>query len=92
NSAGYLCSRLQHCPLWPRVLVLDLVAPTPKGTKWGVLAGSSVNVGSITWNLLHQASLLGKAIQDANLHNWSQMEVYLWMYFKAYLQTQCLFA
>lgn len=29
------------------------------------LGGSSVNVGSIPWNLLHQASLLGKAIQDA---------------------------
>uniref|UniRef100_A0A4W5JEK2 Pyridine nucleotide-disulphide oxidoreductase N-terminal domain-containing protein n=1 Tax=Hucho hucho TaxID=62062 RepID=A0A4W5JEK2_9TELE len=52
-----------------RVLVLDLVAPTPKGTKLG-LGGSSVNVGSIPRNLLHQASLLGKAIQDARKYSW----------------------
>ena len=30
--------------------------------------------------------------ESDNCHNLSQLEVYLWMYFKAYLQTQCLFA
>ena len=28
----------------------------------------------------------------ANWHNLSQLEEYLWMYFKVYLQSQCLFA
>ena len=31
-----------------------------------------------------------RSFWQANWHNLSQLEVYLWMYFKAYLQTQCL--
>uniref|UniRef100_A0AAZ3PD96 FAD/NAD(P)-binding domain-containing protein n=1 Tax=Oncorhynchus tshawytscha TaxID=74940 RepID=A0AAZ3PD96_ONCTS len=63
GGSGGLAVAKRGCWFGRRVLVLDLVAPTPKVTKWG-LAGSSVNVGSIPRKLLHQASPLGKAIQD----------------------------
>ena len=32
------------------------------------------------------------ALEASVRHHLSQLEMYLWMYFKAYFQTQCLFA
>uniref|UniRef100_A0A674AHW5 Uncharacterized protein n=1 Tax=Salmo trutta TaxID=8032 RepID=A0A674AHW5_SALTR len=69
GGSGGLAVSKEAAGFGRRVLVLDLVAPTPKVTNWG-LGGSSVNVGSIPRKLLHQASLLGKAIQDARKYGW----------------------
>lgn len=49
--------------------LLDFVAPSPVGTKWG-LGGTCVNVGCIPKKLFHQASLLGESIQDAKAYGW----------------------
>ena len=45
-----------------RVAVLDYVTPSVQGTTWG-LGGTCVNVGCIPKKLMHQAALLGEAIQ-----------------------------
>lgn len=39
------------------------------GTKWG-LGGTCVNVGCIPKKLMHQAALLGTALQDARKYGW----------------------
>eukprot|EP00063_Salmo_salar_P088792 XP_014063627.1 PREDICTED: thioredoxin reductase 1, cytoplasmic-like isoform X2 [Salmo salar] len=67
GGSGGLAVSKEAAGFGRRVLVLDLVAPTPEVTKW---RGSSVNVGSIPRKILHQASLLGKAIQDARKYGW----------------------
>ncbi|XP_014063626.2 thioredoxin reductase 1, cytoplasmic isoform X2 [Salmo salar] len=69
GGSGGLAVSKEAAGFGRRVLVLDLVAPTPEVTKWR-LGGSSVNVGSIPRKILHQASLLGKAIQDARKYGW----------------------
>ncbi|XP_013856788.1 thioredoxin reductase 3, partial [Austrofundulus limnaeus] len=66
-----------------KVMVLDYVVPTPKGTTWG-LGGTCVNVGCIPKKLMHQTALLSTAIQDARKfgwefdesvkHNWEEMK------------------
>ncbi|XP_031725730.1 thioredoxin reductase 1, cytoplasmic [Anarrhichthys ocellatus] len=55
-----------------KVLILDLVAPSPRGTK-RELGGSSLNMDSIR-RFLQQASLLGKAIQDSQKYGWRLKE------------------
>uniref|UniRef100_UPI003AB0C833 thioredoxin reductase 1, cytoplasmic-like n=1 Tax=Centroberyx gerrardi TaxID=166262 RepID=UPI003AB0C833 len=50
-----------------RKKVCLLVSPSPKGAK--DLGGSSINMSSIR-KLLHQASLLGEAIQDSQKYGW----------------------
>ncbi|KAL0962822.1 hypothetical protein UPYG_G00345940 [Umbra pygmaea] len=52
-----------------KVMVLGFVSPTHNGSSSG-LTGSSWNMGCITRKLMHQASLLGKAIQDAQKYGW----------------------
>ncbi|NXP79903.1 TRXR1 reductase, partial [Ramphastos sulfuratus] len=56
-----------------KVLVLDFVKPTPLGTSWG-LGGTCVNVGCIPKKLMHQAALLGQALQDARKFGWQFTE------------------
>ncbi|KAK2501799.1 hypothetical protein MC885_009883 [Smutsia gigantea] len=53
-----------------KVLVLDFVTPTPLGTRWG-LGGTCVNVGCIPKKLMHQAALLGQALQDSRTYGWN---------------------
>ncbi|KGL77216.1 Thioredoxin reductase 1, cytoplasmic, partial [Tinamus guttatus] len=56
-----------------KVMVLDFVTPTPLGTSWG-LGGTCVNVGCIPKKLMHQAALLGQALQDARKFGWQFTE------------------
>uniref|UniRef100_A0A8V5HDS8 thioredoxin-disulfide reductase (NADPH) n=1 Tax=Melopsittacus undulatus TaxID=13146 RepID=A0A8V5HDS8_MELUD len=56
-----------------KVLVLDYVVPTPLGTSWG-LGGTCVNVGCIPKKLMHQAALLGQALQDSRKYGWQYEE------------------
>ncbi|KFV74912.1 Thioredoxin reductase 1, cytoplasmic, partial [Dryobates pubescens] len=56
-----------------KVLVLDFVKPTPLGNSWG-LGGTCVNVGCIPKKLMHQAALLGQALQDARKFGWQFTE------------------
>ncbi|KAG8128101.1 putative Thioredoxin reductase 3-like protein [Naja naja] len=64
------------CTLGKKVMVLDYVVPTPLGTTWG-LGGTCVNVGCIPKKLMHQAALLGQALQDSRRFGWEydQQEV-----------------
>ncbi|XP_078241370.1 thioredoxin reductase 3 isoform X2 [Pogona vitticeps] len=54
-------------------MVLDYVVPTPLGTTWG-LGGTCVNVGCIPKKLMHQAALLGQALQDSRKFGWEYDE------------------
>ncbi|KGL95278.1 Thioredoxin reductase 1, cytoplasmic, partial [Charadrius vociferus] len=56
-----------------KVLVLDFVLPTPLGNSWG-LGGTCVNVGCIPKKLMHQAALLGQALQDSRKFGWQFTE------------------
>jgi thioredoxin/glutathione reductase (selenoprotein) len=68
GSGGLACAK-EAAQLGQKVAVLDWVKPTPIGTKWG-LGGTCVNVGCIPKKLMHQASLLGEAIHDAQAYGW----------------------
>ena len=48
--------------LGARVCVLDFVAPSPRGTKWGI-GGTCVNVGCIPKKLMHRAALVGEEVR-----------------------------
>ncbi|KFR01767.1 Thioredoxin reductase 1, cytoplasmic, partial [Opisthocomus hoazin] len=56
-----------------KVMVLDFVTPTPLGNSWG-LGGTCVNVGCIPKKLMHQAALLGQALQDSRKFGWQFTE------------------
>uniref|UniRef100_A0A667WJR9 thioredoxin-disulfide reductase (NADPH) n=1 Tax=Myripristis murdjan TaxID=586833 RepID=A0A667WJR9_9TELE len=68
GSGGLACSK-EAAMLGKKVMVLDYVVPTPKGTTWG-LGGTCVNVGCIPKKLMHQTALLGTAMQDARKFGW----------------------
>ncbi|XP_065811423.1 thioredoxin reductase 3 isoform X1 [Labrus bergylta] len=68
GSGGLACSK-EAALLGKKVMVLDYVVPTPKGTTWG-LGGTCVNVGCIPKKLMHQTALLGTAMQDARKFGW----------------------
>lgn len=68
GSGGLACAK-EACNIGAKVAVLDFVKPSPIGTKWG-LGGTCVNVGCIPKKLMHQASLLGEAIHDAQSYGW----------------------
>lgn len=82
GSGGLACSK-EAASLGKKVMVLDYVVPTPKGTVWG-LGGTCVNVGCIPKKLMHQTALLSSAMQDARTfgwefeetvkHNWEKMK------------------
>ncbi|XP_077459078.1 thioredoxin reductase 3 [Stigmatopora argus] len=82
GSGGLACSK-EAANLGKKVMVLDFVVPTPKGTTWG-LGGTCVNVGCIPKKLMHQTALLGTALHDARKfgwefdetvkHNWEKMK------------------
>ncbi|NXF02577.1 TRXR1 reductase, partial [Smithornis capensis] len=56
-----------------KVMVVDFVMPTPLGSSWG-LGGTCVNVGCIPKKLMHQAALLGQALQDSRKFGWQFTE------------------
>ena len=62
GGSGGLAAAKEAASLGAKVAVLDYVTPTPKGTRWG-LGGTCVNVGCIPKKLMHQAALLGDAIE-----------------------------
>ncbi|XP_032368905.1 thioredoxin reductase 3 isoform X1 [Etheostoma spectabile] len=68
GSGGLACSK-EAAALGKKVMVLDYVVPTPKGTTWG-LGGTCVNVGCIPKKLMHQTAVLGTAVQDARKFGW----------------------
>ncbi|XP_037086398.1 thioredoxin reductase 1, cytoplasmic-like isoform X2 [Pollicipes pollicipes] len=69
GSGGLACSK-EAAKLGARVAVCDFVKPSPQGTTWG-LGGTCVNVGCIPKKLMHQAALLGEAVDDAAKFGWS---------------------
>ncbi|NXV34798.1 TRXR3 reductase, partial [Rissa tridactyla] len=72
GSGGLACSK-EAAALGKKVMVLDYVVPTPLGTSWG-LGGTCVNVGCIPKKLMHQAALLGQALQDSRKYGWQYEE------------------
>lgn len=62
GGSGGLAAAKEATNLGAKVAVLDYVTPSPQGTKWG-LGGTCVNVGCIPKKLMHQAALLGEAIE-----------------------------
>uniref|UniRef100_A0A8B9LT75 Thioredoxin reductase 1, cytoplasmic n=1 Tax=Astyanax mexicanus TaxID=7994 RepID=A0A8B9LT75_ASTMX len=72
GSGGLACSK-EAANLGKKVMVLDYVVPTPKGTTWG-LGGTCVNVGCIPKKLMHQTALMGTALQDARKFGWEFSE------------------
>uniref|UniRef100_A0AAQ5XDE4 Thioredoxin-disulfide reductase n=1 Tax=Amphiprion ocellaris TaxID=80972 RepID=A0AAQ5XDE4_AMPOC len=68
GSGGLACSK-EAANLGKKVMVLDYVVPTPKGTTWG-LGGTCVNVGCIPKKLMHQTAMLATAMQDARKFGW----------------------
>ncbi|KAL4655641.1 thioredoxin reductase 1, cytoplasmic-like [Arapaima gigas] len=68
GSGGLACSK-EAAALGKKVMVLDYVVPTPKGTTWG-LGGTCVNVGCIPKKLMHQTALLRTALEDSRKFGW----------------------
>ncbi|XP_022109677.1 thioredoxin reductase 2, mitochondrial-like isoform X2 [Acanthaster planci] len=68
GSGGLACAK-EAAVYNKQIIVLDHVEPTPNGTEWG-LGGTCVNVGCIPKKLMHQASLLGEAIEDSKHYGW----------------------
>nr|DBA30998.1 TPA: hypothetical protein GDO54_006913 [Pyxicephalus adspersus] len=69
GGSGGLAASKEAAKLGKKVLVLDYVAPSPLGTKWG-LGGTCVNVGCIPKKLMHQAALLRQALKDSHKYGW----------------------
>lgn len=72
GSGGLACSK-EAAAHGVKVAVADFVTPTPIGTTWG-LGGTCVNVGCIPKKLMHQACLLGEAVEDAKSFGWKMPE------------------
>uniref|UniRef100_A0A8C6FY21 thioredoxin-disulfide reductase (NADPH) n=1 Tax=Moschus moschiferus TaxID=68415 RepID=A0A8C6FY21_MOSMO len=68
GSGGLACAQ-EAAVLGRKVMVLDFVVPSPRGTSWG-LGGTCVNVGCVPKKLMHQAALLGQALTDSRKFGW----------------------
>ncbi|TEB20016.1 thioredoxin-disulfide reductase, partial [Perkinsus sp. BL_2016] len=74
RSLPPLCNPLPRAALDPpHSQVLDFVKPSWQGTTWG-LGGTCVNVGCIPKKLMHNATLLGEALEDARAYGWALPE------------------
>ncbi|XP_058164639.1 thioredoxin reductase 1, cytoplasmic isoform X4 [Dasypus novemcinctus] len=73
GGSGGLAAAKEAAKYDKKVMVLDFVTPTPLGTRWG-LGGTCVNVGCIPKKLMHQAALLGQALQDSRNYGWKVEE------------------
>lgn len=71
GSGGLACAK-EAVGHGAKVAVLDFVKPSPQGTKWG-LGGTCVNVGCIPKKLMHQASLLGEGVHEAQAYGWTDV-------------------
>jgi len=69
GGSGGLAASKEAAKHGLKVAVYDFVEPTPIGTKWG-LGGTCVNVGCIPKKLMHQASVIGEIMHDANVFGW----------------------
>jgi thioredoxin reductase (NADPH) len=72
GSGGMACSK-EAARLGAKVCLCDFVKPSPLGTKWG-LGGTCVNVGCIPKKLMHNASLLREAMEDAAAFGWESSD------------------
>jgi len=70
GGSGGLSSAKEAAKFGRKVACLDYVKPSPQGTQWG-LGGTCVNVGCIPKKLMHQASLLGELVTDAEKFGWT---------------------
>eukprot|EP01088_Endostelium_zonatum_P016881 TRINITY_DN4745_c0_g1_i1.p1 TRINITY_DN4745_c0_g1~~TRINITY_DN4745_c0_g1_i1.p1 ORF type:complete len:545 (-),score=122.51 TRINITY_DN4745_c0_g1_i1:356-1867(-) len=68
GSGGLACSK-EAAKNGARAALFDFVKPSPHGTTWG-LGGTCVNVGCIPKKLMHQAAILGEAIEDSHAFGW----------------------
>lgn len=68
GSGGLACSK-EASLLGQKVIVLDHVVPSLRGSKWG-LGGTCVNVGCIPKKLMHHAALLREGMKDAKKYGW----------------------
>lgn len=75
GGSGGLAASKEAAALNKKVAVFDFVKPTPLGTTWG-LGGTCVNVGCIPKKLMHQAALLGEAVNDSMKYGWAVEESY----------------
>ncbi|NXO76049.1 TRXR1 reductase, partial [Sitta europaea] len=73
GGSGGLAAAKEAAKYGKKVMVLDFVTPTPQGSSWG-LGGTCVNVGCIPKKLMHQAALLGQALQDSRKFGWQFTE------------------
>ncbi|NXW81023.1 TRXR1 reductase, partial [Hirundo rustica] len=73
GGSGGLAAAKEAAKYEKKVMVLDFVKPTPQGSSWG-LGGTCVNVGCIPKKLMHQAALLGQALQDSRKFGWQFTE------------------
>uniref|UniRef100_UPI00398F3399 thioredoxin reductase 3 n=1 Tax=Pristiophorus japonicus TaxID=55135 RepID=UPI00398F3399 len=69
GGSGGLAASKEAALLGRKVMVLDYVVPTPRGTSWG-LGGTCVNVGCIPKKLMHQAAILGQGLKDSHKFGW----------------------
>jgi len=69
GGSGGLAASKQAAAHGMKVAVCDFVKPSPIGTTWG-LGGTCVNVGCIPKKLMHQASILGESMKDAESFGW----------------------
>jgi len=69
GGSGGLAAAKEASKYKIKVACLDYVQPSPRGSKWG-LGGTCVNVGCIPKKLMHQAALIGHALDDARNYGW----------------------
>eukprot|EP00735_Rhodelphis_limneticus_P002770 TRINITY_DN1377_c0_g1::TRINITY_DN1377_c0_g1_i1::g.20115::m.20115 TRINITY_DN1377_c0_g1::TRINITY_DN1377_c0_g1_i1::g.20115 ORF type:complete len:539 (-),score=128.16,sp/B9A1H3/TRXR1_EMIHU/62.55/0.0,Pyr_redox_2/PF07992.9/1.3e-35,Pyr_redox_dim/PF02852.17/3.3e-31,Pyr_redox/PF00070.22/5.2,Pyr_redox/PF00070.22/1.3e-12,Pyr_redox_3/PF13738.1/1.2e-08,FAD_binding_2/PF00890.19/9.2e-06,FAD_binding_2/PF00890.19/4.5e+02,FAD_binding_2/PF00890.19/1.5e+02,K_oxygenase/PF13434.1/0.0039,K_oxygenase/PF13434.1/98,GIDA/ len=70
GGSGGLAASKEAAVLGKKVAVFDYVKPSPAGTTWG-LGGTCVNVGCIPKKLMHQAALLGEAVDASQKYGWN---------------------
>ncbi|XP_014258547.1 thioredoxin reductase 1, cytoplasmic-like isoform X1 [Cimex lectularius] len=69
GGSGGIAAAKEAAKLGKKVAIVDYVAPTPKGTTWG-LGGTCANVGCIPKKLMHRAALIYHDIKDAESFGW----------------------
>ena len=81
GGSGGLSAAKKATDLGKKVGIADYVAPTPKGTTWG-LGGTCVNVGCIPKKMMHYAGICAESRHDMvkqgftidkSPHDWNKM-------------------
>jgi len=68
GSGGLACAK-EAAKLGKDVCIIDLVTPSPQGTRWEI-GGTCVNVGCIPKKLMHQAAIHGHLIESSKSYGW----------------------